>query len=256
MSLNLSLVFGSPPSNQEFPGTPKALGDFLAAYFAITGGESFIPVNFGANTPDSDHRGYPWFKTDNNGVPIGWYSWNGTVWDQLNTNVPSGTTAQRPADASIGDLYYDIDISVELIYNGSSWVTASGSPGDMKHVQAATIGNALTKNPGWVQADVTTYSGRVLGAAGNGTGLTPRAFEDSVGEEETTLATNNLQSHQHAVYGVNNTRYTATGVATNSSGVLSGWGENVTSYIPDPGDQGNPINTMQPTIFVWLLVKS
>ncbi len=255
MALLLSLTFGNPPSTQEFPGTLKALGDFLSQYFQITGGESFIPVNFGPTEPDADSRGYPWFKTDGSGNPIGWFSWNGTVWDQLNTNVPSGTTAQRPSDAALGDLYFDTDIRVELIFDGSDWVTASGSPGDMKFVQATTIMQALTNNPGWSQADEATMSGRVLGAAGTGTSLTPRAYGDSVGEEQHTLSIDEIPEHQHSVFGANNARWQADGNATNAAGNLAGWGSNLTSSNPPTGEGGLAHNTMQPTWFAWLLVK-
>lgn len=253
MPILLSLTFGNPPVTQEFPGTPKALGDFLASYFEITGGENFIPVNFGPNTPDADSRGYPWFKTDSDGNPIGWYSWNGVTWDQLNTNVPNGTTAQRPSDAVLGDLYYDTDISVELIFNGSAWVTASGSPGDVKFVKASTIDAALTSNPGWSQDPDSL--GRVIGAAGDGAGLTPRAYGDAVGEEDTTLALDNMPAHQHSTYVAELTRYNATGQVTNAAGVLAGWVATQTGYTPSPGSDSNPINTMQPTVFYWAIVK-
>lgn len=255
MPLILSLTFGDPPVTQEFPGTPKALGDFLAQYFAITGGEAFIPVNFGPDTPDADSRGYPWFKTDIDGVPIGWFSWNGSSWEQLNTNVPVGTTIQRPADAVMGDLFYDITIEVELIYNGTAWVTAAGSPGDMKFVQATTIEQALTKNPGWSQADQQIYSGRILGAAGTGSGLTPRLYGDSVGVEDVTLNIDQIPEHQHASYGINNSRWKADGNATDAAGNLAGWGTNLTSSNPPTGEGGLSHTNMPPTIFAWLLVR-
>ncbi len=255
MPLLLSLTFGDPPETQEFPGTPKALGDFLAQYFAIVGGENFIPVNFGSTEPDSDSRGYPWFKTDGSGNPIGWFSWNGAVWDQLNTNVPSGTTAQRPAGAAIGDLYYDTDIRVELIFDGSAWVTASGSPGDMKFVQAIDIAAALLKNPGWSQADEATISGRVLGAAGTGTSLTPRVFGASVGEEDHTLTINEIPEHTHSVAGVVDQRWRADGNVANASGNLAAWGSENTGSNPPIGSGSLAHNTMQPTFFAWCLVK-
>lgn len=255
MPLILSLTFGDPPVGQEFPGTPKGLGDFLANYFQIVGGEAFKPVNFGPDTPDADSRGFPWFKTDNDGNPIGWFSWNGTIWKQLNTNVPHGNTAGRPSDGGMGDLYYDDEIQVELIHNGVGWITASGSPGDMKFVQATTIEQALTKNPGWSQADVPTMSGRVLGAAGEGTSLTPRAYGDSVGGEDVTLSIDQIPEHQHTVFGVDNSRWQANGNAANVAGNLAGWGSNLTSSNPPSGEGGLAHSSMQPTFFAWLLTK-
>lgn len=255
MALNLTLTFGSPPSGQEFPGTPKLLGDFLANYFSILGGESFIPVNFGPDEPDTDARGYPWFKTDNDGVPIGWYSWNGTAWEQLNTNVPSGDTASRPSSATLGDLYFDTTIRVELIYDGSTWVTAAGSPGDLKFVNTTTLLQALAANPGWSQATEATFSGRVLGAAGAGTSLTPRNSGDSVGEETHTLSIDEIPEHQHTANGIDGSRWKADGNAAFSTGNLAGWGANLVSSNPPAGEGGLAHNTMQPTLFVWLLQK-
>jgi hypothetical protein len=255
MPLTLSLTFGNPPSTQEFPGTPKALGDFLAQYFAITGGAGFIPVNFGSTTPDSDSRGYPWFKTDGSGNPVGWFSWNGSTWAQLVTNVTSGPTANRPGGAAVGDLYNDTDIDVMLKYNGSAWVTAAGSPGDLKFVNTTTLADALTRNPGWSQADEPTMSGRVLGAAGTGTSLTPRVQGDSVGEEAHTLVIDEIPEHQHTASGINNTRWKADGNATDAAGNLSGWGSNLVSSNPPTGEGGLAHQTMQPTWFAWLLQK-
>lgn len=64
--------------------------------------------------------------------------------------VLSGPTSSRPSTPPANTFYFDTDISVLLIYRGASWITASGSPGDIKTVNAASEAVALTKNPGWV----------------------------------------------------------------------------------------------------------
>ena len=254
MALTLSLTFGDPPSTQEFPGTPKALGDFLAQYFAITGGETFIPVNFGSTEPDADSRGYPWFKTDGSGNPIGWFSWNGSIWKQLNTNVPSGNTASRPAGAAEGDLYLDTDIGVELIFFNGAWITAAGSPGDVKFVKNATLAGALVINPGWIQDPDSL--GRVIGAAGSGSGLTPRNYADSLGEEAHTLNIDEIPEHQHSFPWASYSGAFQNG--SQPAGILpvvTGFGSTNSSSNPPTGEGGLAHNTMQPTVFYWALLK-
>lgn len=253
--LNLSLIFGTVPAGQEFPGTPQALGDFLAQYFWITGGENFIAINFGPDEPDADNRDAPWFKTDNDGVPIGWFSWNGAAWQQMPTNVPNGTTAQRPSDPGEGDLFFDSDIEVLIIYHSAAWITAAGSPGDLKHVQATTIEQALTKNPGWSQATEATYSGRVLGAAGDGTSLTPRAYGDVDGAEEITLTINQIPEHTHTIGGLADQAWAANLNVSNPAGNLAHYGSSSTGSTPAIGTGGLAHDNMMPVIFVWLLVK-
>ncbi len=38
----------------------------------------------------------------------------------------AGTTAQRPAGAVIGFMYYDTDVNEVMVYNGSAWVACTG----------------------------------------------------------------------------------------------------------------------------------
>ncbi len=259
MSLILTLVAGTVPFGTEFPGTVQGLLDMIAQYEGITGGENFIAINFGPNEPGVDDRGSPWFKTDNSGNPIGWYSWNGMEWAVMPVVIPSGTTGERPNTPATAQMYFDTDINVLLIFYGTQWSTIGGSPGDMKFVQATTIEDALTKNPGWIQADENTMSGRVLGAAGTGTGLTPRNYGDSIGEEDHTLILDEIPSHYHEVdvYVAANNRWTATGAVSSGTGNLAGYGGTGinTTPAPSPETGGLSHNTMQPTFFAWLLVK-
>lgn len=255
MPLGLSLTFGTAPATQLFPGTFQGLGDLLAQYFEIAGGETFIPVNFGSTTPDADHRAYPWFKTDAGGVPVGWFSWNGSAWQQLQAPIPHGTTAERPTTTAVlGTLYLDDQIQAVLMYTGSAWVTQSGSPGDIKYCIAADLAQALSRNPGWV--DFEQAAGRVLGAVGEGAGLTPRTYFELVGEETHTLVIEETPEHQHATYGTNASRWQADGNAANAGGNLAGQGNNNTSVVPAAGTGGLAHNNMQPTLFVFCLTKT
>jgi hypothetical protein len=253
MPLTLQLVFGEPPGGSEFPGTPKALGDFLAQYFQITGGEDFTSVNFGPDTPTEENRDKPWFKTDEDGKPIGWFSWDGVAWTKQPETVKRGPTSERPEGVE-GLLYFDTDINALLIFERAAWRTAAGSPGDVKFVKAATIEDALEKNPGWVEDE--DARGRVIGAAGEGAGLTPRDYGAQIGEEEHALDITQIPEHKHSVpwapYG---------GQFQNGSQpagiypIVTGAGTSLVSSNPESGTGGLSHNNMQPTVFYWALVK-
>lgn len=253
MALNLNNVFGTLPANTEFPGTMQALGDLIAQYMAIAGGEDFITLNFGPDTPDADDRDKPWFKTDADGNPLGWYSWNGSTWAQMPTTVLSGVTGSRPVSPANYTFYFDTTINVLLIYERAQWRTASGSPGDFKYVKASTLATALANNPGW-SYDYATI-GMVVGNAGSGNGYTPRAYGDVTGEEEVTLSIDQIPEHQHTVYGTNNSRWAANLNVSDPAGNLSGWGSNLTSSNPPTGEGGLSHDNMQPTLFRWGITK-
>lgn len=186
MPLSAELQALTLPSGTEFPGTPQALMELIAQYIAVVGLNPFSGVNFGDTEPTPEERDRPWFKTDSSGNPIGWYSWGGSSWEPSPVTPQSGTTADRPSSATLGQLYYDTTIGVLLIYNGASYVTADGSPGDIKYVVSATLADALTKNPGWTQ--YTDGIGKVLaGAAADGSD-----YGDDVGADSVMLDITNL----------------------------------------------------------------
>lgn len=181
MGLLAQLQFTTVPQGTEFPGTVQALGELLAQYFEITGLDTFNGINFGATTPAEADRDKPWFQTDGSGNPIGWRSWNGSAWEPIPFVVPSGATEDRPVGAVAGQLFFDTTINVMLIYERSQWRTQAGSPGDIKEVKAATLAEALAKNPGW--SDDTDSAGMVIASPSGG-----HAYGDSVGSETPTLS--------------------------------------------------------------------
>lgn len=191
MGLTLQLQSLTVPSGTEFPGTVQELLDLIAAYEEITGGEDFNGVNYGDTEPAPADRDKAWFKTDGSGNPLGWYGWDGSAWILLPIVTPNGNTAGRPSPASTGQQYYDTEIEVLLIYNGTAWVTAEGSPGDIKFVAGTVLADVLTKNPGW--SHYTDGIGRVLaGAAADGSDA-----ETDVGSDSVTLTEAELPAHTH-----------------------------------------------------------
>ncbi len=173
----------------EFPGRVQGLLNLIAEYMAITGLEDFEGINFGPTEPSEDNRDKPWFQTDEAGNPIGWFSWDGAEWAPIPVTLPFGPTSARPATPSTGAVFFDTDINVELIYERAAWRTASGSPGDVKEVKAASVAAALTQNPGWI-ADPDSIGKFIMGADDSTQG-------DTGGSLEATLVEANLPAHHH-----------------------------------------------------------
>lgn len=254
MALNAELQALTVPSGTEFPGTVQALLDLISQYEAIVGLESFSGINYGDTEPTPENRDRPWFKTDSSGNPIGWYSWSGSSWDPSPVTVESGTTAERPTSPTMGQQYFDTDIDVLLIYTGAIWVTASGSPGDIKHVVAATLADALTKNPGW--ESYTDGIGKVIaGAAADGSD-----YDTAVGADAVTIDITNLPS---------DTILLSSGWAPYSGAfqngpqpagvfpIVTGQGSSATSSTgPINPDTQVDLDVRQQTRLLWVLMKS
>lgn len=243
MGLDLSIQSLTYPLGTEFPGTMQGLSDLLAQYFAIAGGADFSGINFGDVEPPPDQRDRPWFKTDIAGNPIGWFSWNGSAWAPIPIAAQEGGTSDRPTSPVTGQLYYDTDIEVLIIWNGSIWRTAAGSPGDVKEVKATDITAALLKNPGWEED--TDSAGRVIVGVTTGTGF---EMGDTGGEATHTLITDEIPAHTHTVRSNN---LQADGNAANPSGIVSG--VQLTGESGSTGG-GSPHNNLQPYIAYFRLV--
>lgn len=261
MSLNAYLQALTVPDGTEFPGTVQELLELIAQYEEVSGLNPFSGVNFGPNTPDASNRDRPWFKTLPNGQPYGWYSWNGSAWTLIPNHYPAGPTADRPINAVSGQQYFDTQINCQLVYERGAWRTLSGTPGDVKFVAATTIEIALLNNPGWIQ-DPSSL-GRLIGAAGEGTGLTPRAVFATAGAEEVTLEQANLpvnaSTHTHT-YNTLPTpaRWKADGNVADNAGNLSGYvtqGEQTTGATNVPGGDATPFGIIPPAIWYFALIK-
>ncbi len=187
MPLSAELEALSLPSGTEFPGTPQELLELIAQYMAITGLNPFSGINYGDTEPAADERDRPWFKTDGGGNPIGWFSWNGTIWAPSPIEIQSGTTSERPVSPGVGRQYFDTDIQVQIVWNGTTWTTVSGSPGDVKEVRATTLTDALLKNPGW--SHDTDSVGMVIAGASDGSSY---VYDSEVGADSVMLADSDL----------------------------------------------------------------
>lgn len=138
--------------------------------------------HIGASTPE-DSVPNVWLRTSrdatesdpSNGVPIGWYLFNGTAWEPFVGIVPSGATADRPANPEPFQQFYDTTISCLIWYERTQWRTVSGVPGDVKHVAFETLTEALAANPGWdvLGASNQSFRGRILLQATQDSGATP-----------------------------------------------------------------------------------
>ncbi len=244
MGLNLQLEALTVPSGTEFPPTVQALLELIAQYEAIVGGSNFSGINYGPVEPDPSDRDRPWFKTDSSGNPIGWFSWDGSAWAPIPITITTGTSAQRPINPEDGQLFFDSEIHVQLIYERGMWRTASGSPGDVKEVKASTIEEALTNNPGW--SEDTDSAGRFILGVTTGSGF---EYGDTGGEAEHTLTVDEIPVHSHSTRA---NRLQADGNAANPSGIVSGVQE--TGQTGETGG-GQAHNNLPPYVAYFRIVK-
>ncbi len=244
MGLDLQLSPLTVPFGTEFPPTVQALLTLIANYEEIIGGEDFSGVAFGPTEPDPADRDKPWFKTDVSGNPLGWFAWNGSAWVPIPSIVTAGGTADRPLNPEEGQTFFDSDIHVLLIYERGAWRTAAGSPGDVKEVKAATIEEAITNNPGWVQD--TDSAGRFVLGVSSGTGF---EYGDTGGEVTHTLTEAEMPAHVHTTRGNN---LQADGNAANPVGIVGGVQQ--TGETGSTGG-GEAHNTMPVYIAYWRILK-
>jgi hypothetical protein len=244
MPLSAELQALTLPDGTEFPGTMQELLELIAQYMAITGLNPFSGINFGDVEPAADERDRPWFKTDGAGNPIGWFSWNGSAWTAIPIQAQNGGTGSRPTSPDTGQLFFDSDIGTLIIWDGTKWTTASGSPGDVKEVKAATLADALTNNPGW--AEDTDSIGRFVIGVTSGTGF---EMGDTGGEAQHTLTEDEMPAHTHTVRSNN---LQADGNASNPVGIVSG--VQLTGESGSAGG-GDPHNNIPPYIAYWRIYK-
>ena len=74
------------------------------------------------------------------------------------SGVPKGTTANRPASPSLGDVYYNGSLGIMEIYTSAGWSALAGiAPDSPVSVSAADIGTSVAFGTG--SADVSFTAG-------------------------------------------------------------------------------------------------
>lgn len=250
MSFNLFLTPGTVPANTSLPGNAQALVNFICQYGLISGAGSIGGINFGSDTPSPENRAYPWWKTDADGNPLGMYSWDGSAWVTTPSVFSTGATASRPLTAAVGTAYFDTTISRLLIWERNQWRTADGAIGEVRYFQGATLAAVLALNPGW--AEFSAGAGRVV--AGQSAA---HPYGSSIGEDSHTIAINELPAHSHT-----------TSAPTCSSADNGDAGPYVVSAATEPNasanfstptgatGNGEGMSIIQPTLYLWSLIKS
>ena len=209
---NLYLQANSTPPSTEFPGTVDDMLIQIAQYLSVMGIGDFNGINFGSSTPSVSDRDKPWLETDGTtGEPLKWRVWDGSAWTPLVYPTASGTSSQKPVNPEQGQLFWDSTLKTLLVWDNTEWITAAGSPGDLKWTHALDETTLLLYNPGWER--VQKAYGRVPIVAGFGSGLTNRDPEDVGGLETApdhahgmpsttgghTLTVAEIPSHTHTV---------------------------------------------------------
>lgn len=277
---SLYLSANPTPSGTQFPGTPDDLLNQIAQYISVLGIGGFSGINFGATIPLAADRDKPWLETNASGAPVAWKTWDGSDWVEMVFPVPTGGTSSRPSNPVDGQTFFDTDINTALVWERALWRTLDGVPGDIKYVEAATIDDAETNNPGWYR--VADYYGRVIVSAGAGAGLTSRAFGDTGGSEtETahnhslpattgghTLTLAEIPSHTHGLTQLHadggNSQSPGNNVGRQQSSPIpettdsTGGGGSHTHPIGGNTGSNSPVadDNMQPFICAWLIRKA
>ena len=246
----LDVVAGTLPSGNEcYPQTPQALLDLFADYLDVDFDETYSLLVIGPGPVAVEDQDKIWFETTADNGPLSINSFDTNLGEWVSFFPAHGTTAERPASPKDYQLFFDTTIHTMLIYERDEWRTESGSPGDIKPVTAASEAAAETQNPGW--SLYTAGAGRVLGVAGAGSGLTVRSQGATVGEELHTLTIGELPAHTHSLPNVA-TRLS--NVDLDINGVNSGV-TNTDNTATGSVGSGTPFNVMQPTLFLYWMVK-
>ncbi len=109
---------------------------------------------------------------------------------------------------------------------------------------------------GWAVAD-SSYSGRALGAAGSGNGLTPRDAGDSVGEYTHLTTEAEMAEHEHSISErSNDPNLTVFKLENYGTYNLNGrFAESVAQPTSSSGYTQQPRNNTQASVFFQLLEK-
>lgn len=249
MGLNLQLQALTLPSGTEFPGTMQDLENLIAQYLAITGDENFSGINYGSTTPATADQNKPWFRTDGSGHSLGWYAWDGAIWDRIQVLPQSGTFAAAPAAIGTGQLYYATDGAGLCVWNGTAWVTADGRQGEVRYVRGTNLATILAKYPGWAQ--VTDAVGCAFAVAGTGSthGFSDRVPETFTGEETHTQTIAEMPNHGHNVDAAGTAGAGGAQAGTNSAI------KQTTTIATTAVGGGDSFNIMQPTWFLYAIQK-
>jgi hypothetical protein len=254
MGLNLQLQALTLPSGTEFPGTMQELENLIAEYLAITGDENFSGINYGPTTPATADQNKPWFRTDGSNHGLGWYAWDGAIWDRVQVIPQSGKFEDTPVAVAVGQSYYATDGAGSCVWNGTAWVTADGRQGEVRQVRGTSISDILAKYPGWAQ--VTDAVGCTFGVAGTGStlGFSDRSPETYTGEETHTQSVDEMPSHAHALSDLYSERMSRNDLGIDIFKDGSG-GEAPVDRNTDVAGGGTAFNIMQPTWFLYTIQK-
>lgn len=190
-------------SQTEGRYVPLNIEDSVAQVFVVQETDPGAP---GTNDPNI------WIRTVGSRV-AGFYFWDGAVWRPSGDVPNSGLTTERPTNPVELEQFWDTSINTLIHWERGAWRTVSGTPGDVKFVTTATLGAALTANPGWqyLGENQQSWRGKVLGVATKDPGASPavayntdagissRAQGDLTGEETHILTSTEVEQHSHVV---------------------------------------------------------
>jgi hypothetical protein len=172
----------------------------------------------------------------------GWVLWvDGNVGD-----ASSGATIRANTDTQA---------LFTLYYNGYTDALCPLATSTGGATTRAAQGTAATAFAAHCRMSLPPGSSRVLGLAGHGSGLTNRVLGSKIGVETITPSIATMAAHSHdppSPYAAGT--YLGQGVAGFNNMTFSGTDSVFSANTPVVGS-GTPVNTMQPTVFINVMVK-
>lgn len=165
MALNLQLNALEVPFGTEFPGDVQSFLQLIEEYVEVVGGADFDGVNYGSTEPSPDDRDKAWFRTDESGTPLGWYAWDGSVWEVLPAKAFVGSVADRDAlvDPQEGTLFMVAGTGLD-VYTGTEWEHSYPSAAAQQQYDRSyfftsyqQLVNATGDVASWTQLDLSDY---------------------------------------------------------------------------------------------------
>lgn len=240
-------------------------------YIPLNVDDSLVAYSISSTDPENGDEIPAWLQFSGTRA-LWWNYWTGDEW--VVTGVTRGTTAERPDDAAEFERYFDTDLGVELFFYRRLWRTVDGSPGDIKHVTAATLAEALAKNPGW--REIGQYfsddgvRGRALVAASleagqsgssdgesEGDELTIREWGEQYGTETHTVTINEFPAHTHESWE-DALRFEPDEDGNFAMSLFNApgpWWYTTGAFTSESTGDGDPHNNIPRTIALWTLVK-
>lgn len=166
------------PPGVCLPGDANALIQFVAQYLSVEFNQQINFFNAGSTTPSVSNQDKPWFRTDSQGRPMGWYVYYNGAWRRSLTEAVGTLKEFTGSPAGVFDATGKGIVG--SMWDG--WAICNGQNGTPDLRNKFTVGADAHTSGGWVVS---------FGGVNTSTG----------GDYQVTLTVPNLPPHSHEVKG-------------------------------------------------------